>query len=301
MNAHNEVQPSRIPQPDRILVIGDVHGDVQRLILCLISTKILSPALEWIAEPKNTIVIQLGDQIDSASRGGDPSWENTVDLDVLYMTEKLDALASVHGGRFISLIGNHEIMNCVGQFTYVSQKSFSVVDVNERRSLFIPGKGDCCRILAKRNVVVQIGKYLFCHGGLLPKHLDILEGDFDKANVLVQKIMRGESLNELDRFMLNSSIMTDDGIIWMRSLYYLIDGNDDIVEKIMDSVLHKTNAICMFVGHNTVDNIRSAGNNKIFFVDAALSRAYPYKRIQVVEIRTTGDKDHVNIIEIKNA
>ena len=54
-----------------------------------------------------------------------------------------------------------------------------------------------------------------------------------------------------------------------------------------------------FIGHNIVERITSVSNNKLFFVDAALSRAFNTNRIQVVEIVTkeTGE-EVVNLIEI---
>ncbi len=53
---------------NRIIIIGDVHGDLKRFKKILIDAKIINNRLEWIAEPPNTIVVQLGDQIDSLNR-----------------------------------------------------------------------------------------------------------------------------------------------------------------------------------------------------------------------------------------
>jgi len=292
------IQPSRMPQPDRIVVIGDVHGDFERLLTCLVAVNVFSPHLEWIAEPKNTIVVQLGDQIDSASRGGDPSWERKADLDVLFMTDKMDRIAAAHGGRFISLIGNHEIMNFMGEYHFVSGKSMDFTGKDIRKSFFVPGTGVCAQMLAKRNVVVQIGKYLFAHGGLLPFHLDILEGDFNNANILIQKVLRGEKINTLEAERINTAVASAEGILWTRSLFNLLP-DESVIERIMDSVLQRTNSVSMFVGHNTVQEIRGVANNKLFFVDAGFSRSYPFDRMQILEITKHADRDNVNIIEIQ--
>ena len=53
---------------NRIIVIGDIHGDIKRFKSILIDSKIINNNFEWIAEPPNTIIVQLGDQIDSLNR-----------------------------------------------------------------------------------------------------------------------------------------------------------------------------------------------------------------------------------------
>jgi hypothetical protein len=53
---------------NRIVIIGDIHGDIRRFKDILIDAKIINKNIEWIAEPKNTIVVQMGDQVDSINR-----------------------------------------------------------------------------------------------------------------------------------------------------------------------------------------------------------------------------------------
>ena len=44
---------------DRIIIIGDVHGDIKRFKDILIKSEIINTNLEWIAEPPNTYIILL--------------------------------------------------------------------------------------------------------------------------------------------------------------------------------------------------------------------------------------------------
>jgi hypothetical protein len=293
-------QPWKLNHPGRIVIIGDVHGDTERLLFCLQSLGIISQTLEWIANPPHTIVVQLGDQVDSASRVGEYEWEDDIDVNVLFMTDHLDTIAMQHGGRFISLIGNHEMMNVLGMFNYVSQKSLMVTGVEGRKELFQRGTGVCCKILAKRNVVVQIGPYLFCHGGLVLKHLEQLYGDINGANTLVQRFLRGDEMISDEYAVLNSVILSPEGILWTRQ--FAEHANDaELLGTLIEPVLRQTNAICMFVGHNTVDNIQSICDNRIFLTDAGFSRAYATKQMHVIEIKhnTTIGTDEVNVITIR--
>jgi hypothetical protein len=292
-------QPSRIPHPGRILVIGDVHGDIDRLMSILISTHIFSTTLEWIAEPKNTHVVQLGDQIDSLCRGGNPEWEKKTDIDVIFTMNRLDEIASVSGGRVISLIGNHEVMNMAHQFMFVSEKSMTTTGLERRANLFQPGTGVCSHILATRNIVVQIGPYLFCHGGIMPEHLELVNNDFDVINMVFKKYARAENLSPQEIYILRNCITGENSILWNRTLYNMLP-DDASIELVMNNILQRTNTICMLVGHNTVEDIKGVANNKLFFVDAGLSRSYPFNRIQVLEINTNNSFDRIDIVELRN-
>ena len=115
----------------KIVIIGDIHGDIKRLINILLNENILNNNLEWIAY--NIIVIQLGDQIDSLNRINNlKEWEELKDIEVINFTNILSNLAKIKNSLFISLNGNHELMNILGNFSYVSNKSI----YNERISNF---------------------------------------------------------------------------------------------------------------------------------------------------------------------
>jgi hypothetical protein len=172
INMNNEDIVYEYPLPDRLVIIGDIHGDIKRFKNILIDAKIINNNIEWIAEPKNTIVIQMGDQIDSLNRTTDNEWEVIEDIEMINFTNILDKLATEKGGRLISLIGNHEFMNILGNYTYVSSKSIANNE-KRRRELFKPG-GQISKILSNRPVIVNIGGLLFCHAGLKISHLMVL-------------------------------------------------------------------------------------------------------------------------------
>ena len=50
----------------RIIVIGDIHGDFNALLESLYKARVINNNGNWIG--KNTIVVQLGDQLDKAER-----------------------------------------------------------------------------------------------------------------------------------------------------------------------------------------------------------------------------------------
>ena len=321
-----EYQPCVIEKPGRIIVIGDIHGDIDRLLNILISTKIFTERLEWIAEPPNTVVVQLGDQIDSMDRSGlNAEWDTSsqictkgiLDLNIIILMEKLDSIAiqAGHGGRVLSLIGNHELLNLMHHFDYVSPCSKRILNPEIRKELFRRGNGQITQLLAKRNVVVKVGKYIFCHGGILPEHLDTIQSTYSHQintndfihyiNNTFRKFTLNEFLTPEDIKILQNVIIGDNGILWTRFYLSLLikSGTDSgihlIFESVLTNILSRLDGISMFIGHNIVDSITAVANSKLFFTDAALSRAFNTQRIQIIEIVSKENgEDTVNLIEI---
>ena len=86
---------------NNIIIIGDIHGDLKRLKNILLHENIITTNLEWIK--KDIIVIQLGDQIDSANRNRFINeWEIIKDVEVLNFTNLLNKLAKTKNSLFIS-------------------------------------------------------------------------------------------------------------------------------------------------------------------------------------------------------
>ena len=144
--AHKQIHI--FPKQARVVVFGDIHGDLEAAIDCFIlagcinkipipkdksvnNMNIYFKNLKWIGN--DTFVVQLGDQID---RVRPQTWDHndiTRDnaykdegstLEILYLFYYLNELAKEHNGRVFSIIGNHEIMNIEADFRYVSLKEF---------------------------------------------------------------------------------------------------------------------------------------------------------------------------------
>lgn len=278
----NEDCPTYFPRSDRIIAIGDVHGDVERLYECLYALKVIDTNGVWIAEPKNTIVIQVGDQVDSRTRSGGPEWEKLPDYEVLYLMDRLDRQARLHGGRVISLLGNHEIMNTMGDFSYVSPNSSDSL----RASRFKPG-GTIAQLLSRRCAIVKIGSVLFVHGGLLPSHMSLFNNNIHVANEILRKYLRNEPLSSDEQVILMHGIIGDQGILWTRA--YVTDADDGkYVDSILNYVLASTDAKMICTGHNTVQDITPLYGGRLWFLDAGFSRAYGTDRFQVLEILNDG-------------
>jgi Calcineurin-like phosphoesterase len=283
------------PAAKRIIVIGDVHGDSERVLQALQAARVISPTLEWIASPPETIVVQMGDQIDSANRFTDPNikadWEIHPDVKLMELMDDLDIIARQKGGRVLSLVGNHELMNIAGEFAYVSEHSLQNSGGPEgRRMDFLPG-GKYHSMLLKRYVILKIGNFLFCHAGVLPSHLNIAGENIHEFNTAFWAFMQRQTLPPKQEAIINEAILPINGCLWTRKYAELMMTEQKAALLMnLSIVLRTTQCVTMFVGHSTMENITVTGNGGLVFTDAGFSRSYGTSRFQFIDINDNNMK-----------
>jgi len=282
---------NEINNAERIIIIGDVHGDIRRFKSVLIDSKIINDNFEWIAEPPNTIIVQLGDQIDSLNRNTNENWEVLNDYEMIYFTEHLNNIARVKGGFCISLIGNHELMNVIGDFSYVSPSSMNKNNNNnnnnnkeiERRDLFKP-RGSIGLILGRRPLIIKIKDLLFCHAKLELEHLELLKKynrDIFYINSIWSNYLENNKINIEDKEILDKIIIGSNGILWNRN-----ENKRNETEQLFKEL----NVSYMFLGHTALDRI-SLADNQIWYCDTGLSRAFGTTKYQYIDI----NKNNINV------
>lgn len=175
------VTPLQVGQ--RLVVIGDVHGDVEALQTLLRIANVVDPhddTLTWNAG--NTIVVQCGDIMD---RG------NT-EIACWQIMCRLSHQAAKDGGALSVLWGNHEVMNALGLFHYTQGDEFEQrvgkpLDLHTpmrrhwrtqfagnqpaRWAAWEPGGLLAHALLANLSVALLVGRTLCVHAGLKTRHL----------------------------------------------------------------------------------------------------------------------------------
>ena len=203
----------------KIIVFGDIHGDLDALVRCLKLSDCVKfgselpnieqrknetnkielmsnflKKIEWIG--RDTHIVQLGDQIDRARPEIEGSTDENSMFEILYLLQILDDEAKKEGGRVLSILGNHEMMNIQGDYRYVSdmefestskknnnsdnksQKEREIEIIENRKKYFEPGNPIAKYYSRNRYGILQINDCLFVHGGLSIKFLN----DFVKMN-----------------------------------------------------------------------------------------------------------------------
>lgn len=102
------VQPVQASPPQRIVAVGDLHGDFDAWREIALNARIIDRRNHWAGG--KSILVQLGDIVDR-------------EPDSLKIIRNLIALqkeAARTGGRVVVLVGNHEAMNMTGDLRYVT-------------------------------------------------------------------------------------------------------------------------------------------------------------------------------------
>ncbi|MGB8495996.1 MAG: metallophosphoesterase [Candidatus Acidiferrum sp.] len=108
--------------PETVVAIADVHGDFDDFVTILQHTGLIDKQNHWIGG--KTTFVQVGDLLD---RGPKPR-------EVMDLMMALEKEAAQAGGRVVSLIGNHEMMNMMGDLCYVTPLNYaSFADGNSEK------------------------------------------------------------------------------------------------------------------------------------------------------------------------
>ena len=97
----------------RVVAVGDVHGDLDALVSILQEAAIIDDQRRWSGG--NATLVQTGDILDRGAQ----------DRQVMDLLMELEKQASKGGGRVVVLLGNHEMMNIMGDLRYVAPEVYS--------------------------------------------------------------------------------------------------------------------------------------------------------------------------------
>lgn len=275
------------PPPSRIVAVGDVHGGFDEFVRVLQDAGVIDGRRRWVGG--RTQLVQTGDVTD---RG--PHSRRVMDL---LMT--LERQATRAGGRVHALLGNHEVMNIIGDLRYVSPEEFAAfrtpdseslrtaafeqladparrTDTQYRREweeerplgwvehrLAFGSDGRYGKWLRQRNTAAIVGGTVFVHGGLSPKYAEFTVG----------------SLNETIRAELADPARWHDGMasdqegpFWYRGL--ALEPEEQIAPHV-DRLLAHHGVSRIVVGHTvTPGAILPRVDGKVVLIDVGLSEFY---------------------------
>lgn len=170
----------------RIVTIGDVHGAIDAFSAILTRAGLINEQKRWIGG--RAILVQTGDMTDRGV-GMRPA------LDLLMA---LDAQASKAGGAVHAILGNHEVLNLLGEMRDATPDIFQTFGGEPAmREAFGP-RGHYGRWLRKRSMFVKIDGSVFMHAGISPEYAET-------------------SLDDLNRHVRSEIEQWDAGVRWLVS------------------------------------------------------------------------------------
>ena len=276
---------------ERVVAVGDVHGDFDQLVSVLRAASLIDDQNKWTGGKAH--LVQTGDVMD---RG--PDSRKAMDL-----LMKLEEEAAAAGGAVHALIGNHESMILYGDFRYLSpgeiasfrdadseklreevwqerleeaRKNGTKLDdaarkrweaenplgLEELRRAFGPA-GVYGKWIRGHNAVIRIDGTIFLHGGISPKY----------ANWTVRKINERVRVELQDFTQLRGGIVQDDeGPLWYRGLAM------QSVEPHVRTVLKNYGVERIAIGHTFTEGaIVPRFGGKVLQIDIGLCRIYDPK------------------------
>lgn len=256
--------------PKRIVVLGDVHSDLDTARAFLRRHSIVDSAGSWCAPPGTTLV-QVGDQIDGRSRV--PGARRALhrhgagtasDLAVFRFFSGLSTQASHAGGAVHSLLGNHEVMNFCGDFTYADIDECAACAA-ERAEVFRVGGELAREVAATRPTAVRVGDILFAHAGLTPGAL-AAAGSVEGVNRVARDFLNGT----LAEGVAAPLLLGADGILTHRRYSPTAPALDEV-----DEALERAGCRMMVIGHHAHDpGVSVLGSlNQLVVVDPGMSRS----------------------------
>jgi hypothetical protein len=183
-----------------IYVCGDIHGDYQCLIHCLVDlckvceiTKIYDDKeydyksreyLKWIPKT-NSVVIFSGDLIHRKRYEDHVLDDECSDIYIITNILRLKKEANKYGGDIIIISGNHEIMNIVqpDEDVYTSEKN---IQTNIK---FFSNKNRVNEYILNSYAWIKLDDILIAHGGLCSDYLSYIDNSISNKNMSGDEIV----------------------------------------------------------------------------------------------------------------
>jgi len=251
----------RFPVAERVVAIGDVHGDLSATRRALRGAGLIDDGDRWIGG--EAVLVQTGDVLD---RGDD-------ELEIFELLAALALEANAARGRVIVLNGNHELMNAAGDFRYVTKGGYEDFADVGRAAAFAPG-GPWAKRLAAYPLIAVVGDSVFVHGGLEASQAREIE----VLNRSTQCWLLGDGPGP------RSVLAADDSPVWTRRY-----GGESPACGELTAVLGALEAKRLVVGHTPQRRINSACDERLWRIDVGMAAAYGGKAA-ALEITKAGTR-----------
>ena len=292
--------PGAASAPARIVAIGDVHGGDAAFTAILQRTGLVDAQRRWSGG--KAVLVQTGDVTD---RGAGVR----ASLDLLMALERQ---ASKAGGRVRMALGNHEVMNMLGETRDVTPEIFASFGGEQAFREAMGPKGRYGKWLRSHPAIIKIDDSLFMHAGINP---DITTDSIDALNDHIRAQIDGwdRAVADLEREELvrplapieevvgaaaaaklplanvgSTHLFHPDGLLWFRGYHTWTDAEG--AEKV-EGLLRRYRVKRLVTGHSVQrDGIRARFNGSVYLIDTGLLGApfFPGGRASALEI--VGDR-----------
>ncbi len=208
----------------RVVAIADLHGDLERGLAVLRLAGVVGKDGHWCGG--ETVLVQTGDLLDRGDDG----------VEVIDLMQRLETEAAEVGGRVEVLLGNHEVMNMMGDWRYVTPGDIEGYGGQLARQLALSAEGEDGAWLREQPVAVRVGRTVFVHAGITPA---MAERGLEQLTAWTRAALAGEASPE---------VLDESGPLWFRGY---LQGDVPEVCPALQQALATLGATRMVVGHTT--------------------------------------------------
>jgi len=263
------IQDAEYSGVNKLLAIGDVHGEYDVLVKLLRNSGVIDENLDWNWGDGHLVFI--GDIFDR----GDKVTE------CLYLIKKLQRQAIENKGKLHLLLGNHEVMVLMNDSRYVAPKYKNMCQrlmMNYPR--FFAENTELGKWLRSLNSVVKVNDLLFVHGGLSPNLVD--RGlSLEHINSDIRNSLSAD--NKMTHEELMKAIYFPENPLWYRGYLMKTRSYSIINKEELNKVLSYYNTRRIFFGHTEVESIRFLYEGKVGAINVPMGYSEIKPQVLLVE------------------
>ena len=234
---------------ERIVAVGDVHGDYDQFVKTLRAAKVIDAKNNWAAG--KTHLVQNGDVLDR--------WPDSKQVMDLLM--KLEVQSAKAGGAVHALIGNHEAMVVLGDWRYVHPGEAEAHGSRDAYKKAMGADGKYGKWIRGLNTVIKVNDIVFVHAGITPR----------TAQMSIREI-NDKMREHLRRGGMDGIAMTSGSPVWDRTLAL---APEDRVADALTEVLKRYGAKHMVIAHTVArEGVHTRAGGRLIRIDVGMSRYY---------------------------
>lgn len=245
---------SELHNVDKLLVIGDIHGQYDTLKTFLLNNKIIDETLHWNFG-SGTLVF-LGDIFDRGEKVTEALW-------LIY---RLEFEAKKAGGNVNLLLGNHELMEFEDDNRYLSEKYYYLFkNLKINYSKYYSQKTLLGRWLRSKNTFLKVDSFLFVHGGIHPQLLQY-NLSIDSVNILINNHLNTKHKHKYVESDAVKFLLGFNGPFWYRGMIEQTEGNN-LAENDVNKILNNFQVKYLLLGHTYKPDILTYSKGRIISMD----------------------------------
>ena len=313
------------------------HSFPNNIVILNYKNEIKPRYYKWIGN--NTIVVQVGDQVDrcrpvdnECHAPNETINDEASDVKILFFFHDLHLIALKSPGCAVySLLGNHELLNVLGNLRYVSYKGLKEFnyddndddDNNKNSDNIFKGRINAFKIKSKKLLYKEksnlanflacarvssiiVDKYLFVHAGILEKLIKYTskysnedkDNSIDFINNTIRQWLLNANLDKDNEFI--SQLLSGKTLspFWPRIFGNLpsgLDKSNQLCKNHVNPVLKLLNLKGLVVGHTPQlkININSTCSDTVWRVDVGSSQAFEKIIKKDITDQTENDIDKI--------